>query len=224
MSNTGTQQSPIRIVTSDTLAANFPQDYFALEYADADLPGTFNGHDFEFSQRTSMTFRGLPWNLTRIHIHQPAEHRVDNTDPADYECHLVHFAADDETLSGPKVVVGIYFHKQPGAPTPLSILRLNAKLAERRAAGGLSAWSYDEPPINASINPNDFLPADRSRWFHYEGSLTGSPYSEDVSWFVFESEIAVDPAQTADLEEHAEHSARPVESINRRFVLRSFST
>jgi carbonic anhydrase len=44
-----------------------------------------------------------------------------------------------------------------------------------------------------------------------------------VSWFVMEQEIPVSPGDTRVLEKYAEQDGRPVQPLNRRFVLRSFS-
>lgn len=220
----GTQQSPVRILTDDTLYTNFPANYFTIEYADKALPGSFKGHDFEFSQFGKITYRGKKQKLVKIHIHRPAEHRIDQTDAAAFECHLVHLAADDAALIGPKVVIGVFFHERAGADTPSSIKRLSEKLRLRGESHDLPLkWRVEEKGEGLSINPYDFLPQARDRWYHYQGSLTSGTFSEDVSWFVMDGEIGVDPVHVKDLKEHAEQDARVVHAIDRRFVLRSFA-
>src|SRR5262249_22837044 len=161
----------------------------------------------------------------RIHIHSPSEHLLDKDQPFDYECHLVHFQASDTAMAGPKVVIGVFFHKVKGATTPDSIKRLNKKLGERSAKGVKGRWQRGEEALDNTVNPTHFLPSDardRSRWFHYEGSLTSGTYSEDVSWFVMQREIPVNPSDTEELDVHARRPARPIFWLNRRFVLRSF--
>lgn len=220
----GTQQSPIKIVSADTIYANFPANYFTIDYADKALPGTFKGHDFEFSQFGKITYRGKKQKLVKIHIHRPAEHRIDQTEAAAFECHLVHLAADDADLTGPKVVIGVFFHEQTGADTPASIRKLSEKLRLRGESRDMPLrWRVDEKGEGLTINPNDFLPKVRDRWYHYQGSLTSGTFSEDVSWFVMDGEIGVDPDHVKDLKEHAEQEARIVHAVDRRFVLRSFA-
>lgn len=222
----GTQQSPIKIITADTLQANFPPDHLVIEYAEKALAGRFKGHDFEFSQFGKITCRGKKQKLVKIHIHRPAEHRVNATDAATFECHLVHLAADDADLSGPKVVIGVFFHERTGAETPTSIKKLSEKLRLRSESQEQPLrWMADDAGEDLKINPNDFLPKGklRDRLYHYQGSLTSGTFSEDVSWFVMESEIAVDPKHIKDLKAHAEQEARVVHAVDRRFVLRNFS-
>lgn len=220
----GTQQSPIRILTAETLRAEFPANYLTIDYADKPLSGTFKGHDFTFSQFGKIRYRGKKQKLVKIHIHHPAEHRIDATAAAAFECHLVHVAANDADLSGPKVVIGVFFHEKKGAATPAGVKDLNERLkarSERREQP--PRWRVDERGVGLTINPCHFLPCDRGRWYHYQGSLTSGTFSEDVSWFVMESEIGVDPSDVKDLKEHAEQEARVVHAIDRRFVLRSFA-
>ncbi len=56
----------------------------------------------------------------------------------------------------------------------------------------------------------------------YEGSLTSEPYSEIVSWLVFVDPLGVDLADFRKLKKNAHQPERPVQPINRRFVIRSF--
>lgn len=220
----GAQQSPIRIVTESTLKADFPADYFAIRYPNRPLAGSFKGHDFVFTQFAEVTFRKKKWRLRRIHIHRPAEHRIDKLDAADFECHLVHSEAADVELAGPKMVIGIFFHKDEKAATPPSLQKLSEALGGRsRGTADATRWLYAEAGLKLSINPDHFLPPDRTKWFHYEGSLTTGTFSEDVSWFVMKDEIGVNPSDTGDLEQHAEQEARVVHAPDRRFVLRSFA-
>lgn len=64
---------------------------------------------------------------------------------------------------------------------------------------------------------------DLTNWFHYEGSLTSEPYSEDVSWFVMKNESPIDPADVDALKKYAEQEARPPYSLDRRLVVKSFA-
>jgi carbonic anhydrase len=140
----GTQQSPINIHGADTLATTFPPRYFTVDYPDKALPGVFKGDNLEFSQFGKITYRGKKQKLLKIHIHRPSEHRV-NGRRAAFECELVHFAADDADLTGPKVVIGVFSHKRAGADTPASIRHLSEKLRARKASKESPLrWRVDE--------------------------------------------------------------------------------
>ena len=50
--------------------------------------------------------------------------------------------------------------------------------------------------VSGELKPTDFLPdtrEQRATWFHYMGSLTSAPFSENVSWFVIHGEIDIPP-------------------------------
>ncbi|MGF1524458.1 MAG: carbonic anhydrase family protein [Leptolyngbyaceae cyanobacterium] len=64
------------------------------------------------------------------------------------------------------------------------------------------------------------LPSDRTM-FRYFGSLTTPPCSEIVKWLVFQEPIEISPAQVAQFRDIFPLNARPVQSLNRRFVLHS---
>lgn len=217
----GTQQSPVRIVRSESFKADFPKGYVRFKYPNRALAGEFSGpQDLNFlfdAPHVRITFSGRQWDLRKIHIHHKAEHRFDDDEAADFEAHLVHFLPGDLDGTGPKVVAGILFRKdQNAAVSKKGLARLNMAFRER-AAGGVTP---DTSGIE--INPSHFLPADPDRWYHYEGSLTSGSFSEDVGWFVMADEIAVNPQDTAELEKHAKQHAREVFPLNRRFVLRNF--
>jgi carbonic anhydrase len=75
-------------------------------------------------------------------------------------------------------------------------------------------------PADGGIDPNRFLPAQRS-YFRYEGSLTTPPCSETVEWLLLTQPI---PVAEADIDAFARlyaNNARPVQKLDRRFVLRS---
>lgn len=60
------------------------------------------------------------------------------------------------------------------------------------------------------------------KWYRYEGSLTSEPYSEIVSWLVFVDPLGIDSADFRKLKKNAHQPERPVQPINRRFVIRNF--
>lgn len=218
----GTQQSPLKIVTASTYPVAFGDTFLQFHYTRA-LPGAIDParHNFVFHPPAdenqagdwSITVGEAKWLIRQIHMHAPAEHLVD-VDPAQakpFEVHLVHSRPGDVAAAGPKLVIGVFI--RPGKETRKKPSL--EKFADRVSRG----VRRDEP---AELNPADFLPDSHlNRFFHYEGSLTGPPYSEDVSWFVMASDGIVEQPTFDGLHKHAEHEAREVQALNRRFVLRS---
>jgi carbonic anhydrase len=230
----GTQQSPIRIVHDETIRVNLT-GHLAFGY-DRALPGRFKNDNFDFEFRLkpdgtedtsgkALKAGGTIWVIRKIHIHSPAEHRIDDTDPAHFECHLVHSLPGDIKLRGPKLVVGVFFTVSKKPPRTArhrgTLYGLNQKLAgspgDRTRRPHAVAHAHD-------IDPADFLPEEKTlgRFYRYEGSLTSEPFSEDVSWYVMEAEALVHEESMKEITVCAEQEARAVHALDRRFVLRSF--
>ena len=70
------------------------------------------------------------------------------------------------------------------------------------------------------IDLGAFLPKDASL-YRYEGSLTTPPCSETVRWTVMSAPITASPSQIAAFAQLFPMNARPVQPLNRRFVLKT---
>jgi carbonic anhydrase len=171
------------------------------------------------------------WVIRKVHFHKPAEHVVvrhanDDDFFAPFECHLVHSLTGDVKGRGPKLVVGVFFaitQKAPkGARRRDTVYGLNEKI--RAAAASAAVRDVCAILHPQDINPRDFLPDERTlgRFYRDEGSSTSEPFSEDVSWYVMQAESQFLEGNVDQIELCAEQEARPVDSLDRRFVLRSF--
>ena len=70
-----------------------------------------------------------------------------------------------------------------------------------------------------TINVADILPENRAA-FHYMGSLTTPPCSEQVRWFVLTQPITMSATQIAAFTAIYGNNNRPVQPLNARTVLR----
>jgi len=236
----GTRQSPIKLITNDAMRLEKPEDVFRIEYSDKDYHGTFIGvhpthGNFELDKPAcpetypSVWFWGNMFELRRIHIHCKSEHFIDSNVQSDYEVHFVH-ARQGMTLSDPKLVIGILYKESATTPAGKGLQRFNDLLRGRANSGSsLRTFKIADSVPDGDINPLEFFPRtpdgktpDLANWFHYEGSLTSEPYSEDVSWVVMKNESKIDPTELKKLEEYAEQEARPTYALDRRIVVRSF--
>jgi len=217
----GTQQSPIDIVSTE--AYHVPALKAIKFHYNRDLAGQIVGHNFVFhppldpnqAKPWSISVRGTVWLIRQIHMHSPAEHRIDGCAPTEFEVHLVHSLPSDPDAKGAKLVVGVFAKPGSAKQKKGSLHDLAKHFKERKSEAEASE------PFN--VDPRDFLPDDdRKSFYHYEGSLTGDPYSEDVSWFVMKDDTIVSKADFEELKDHAEHSARGLQPLNRRFVLKNF--
>ncbi len=236
----GTRQSPIKLVTKGAMPLARPEDVLRIAYENKDYHGTFIGvhpshGNFELDAPTcpntypSVLFQGNVFELRRIHIHFKSEHLIDSDVQSDYEVHFLH-ARQGMMLSDPKLVIGILYSQSATTPAGKGLERFNDLLRQRANAGSsLRTFKIADSVPDGDINPLDFFPRtsdgaspDLTNWFHYEGSLTSEPYSEDVSWFVMKNESKIDPTKLEDLEKYAEQEARPNYALDRRIVVRSF--
>ena len=195
---TGKAQSPIDIASEG--AKTGPAAPIEFNYGKSKLNIVNNGHTIQvnYDAGSYATIRGKKYDLLQFHFHSPSEHTIDGK-PADLVAHLVHKAED-----GQLAVVGVLFNK--GAD--------NVALQ--------AIW--DKMPISegkvseaAEIDVNAFLPEDKS-YFHYMGSLTTPPCSENVNWNVMKNVVSVSAAQANAFSIIFPLSVRPVQSLNAREV------
>ncbi|MFC6088837.1 carbonic anhydrase family protein [Saccharothrix lopnurensis] len=129
------------------------------------------------------------YRLANLHFHRPSEHWVRGR-PMQAEMHAVHLRVDDRLHA---CVIAVFLDLE----------------------GGPGEDGTGEPPTEVDLPA--LLP---DGGFHrYEGSLTTGEFTENVSWVVMREPVVVaDGGLRAFVRAHADH-ARPVQPLNRRFVL-----
>lgn len=195
--DSGVQQSPI------DLADAIPAGGGALEirWQPTDGQVVDNGHTIQVNMEagSAITLEGRQFSLLQFHFHLPSEHTAEG---ASYpmEVHFVHQAA-----AGDLAVIGVFMD------------------AGETHSAIQAIWDaipgVDESPAPlAGVDPNAFLPEQRG-YSRYAGSLTTPPCSEVVSWVVMTESISVSQAQVDAFAAIHPMNARPVQPLNRRFVL-----
>lgn len=219
----GTQQSPIKIETARAYHVSFGPEFLKFHYT-RPLHGQIDGkHNFVFDPPPeevkatdwSITVEGATWLIRQIHMHATGEHPIDADKAKPFEAHLVHSLPGDVKAKGDKLVVGVFI--RPGRETreKRSLDRFAERLSQRNAS------SAPEPH---ELNPADFLPdLGLDAFYRYEGSLTGDPFTEGASWFVMKDDGVVEQVTFDALKQYEKHEARELQSLNRRFVLKSFA-
>lgn len=194
----GTQQSPVDIAA--TIRADLPK----LELAWAKSADTIanNGHtiELEFHEGGTLKVGDETYTLKQFHFHHPSEHLI-NGKPAAMEVHFVH------TIAGGNGVIG-------------ALMKAGASNAVFKTIAATMP-QQEGPPVKAdpSIDPNGLLPTGRN-YFRYAGSLTTPPCAETVAWFVLADPIEVGESDIAMFAKLYANNARPVQKLNRRFLLR----
>lgn len=197
--NTGQQESPIDL--RNAISA----DLGSLDIAWSPLPlrATNNGHTVQYDAPTgsSFTLAGNRYALAQFHIHHPSEHLLEGR-RFPLEIHFVHTMPD-----GRIGVIGVFVADGSANPTLQTLID-----AIPPQEGGTIAG----PPIQ----PGALLPADRT-FERYEGSLTTPPCTESVDWVVLRTPITATSAQIQQFAALFPYNARPIQPLDRRFLLLS---
>ncbi len=197
----GTQQSPIDLEGAIDASLSDIQ----IEYGEIPLKILNNGHTIQVNTEPGNTLilDGTPFELIQFHFHHPSEHTVTG-EPYPMEVHFVH-----QSESGELAVLGIFLKEG----------QENAAL--KPIWDAMPSQVQPETQISGStVEIASILPANRSV-YRYFGSLTTPPCSEIVRWVVFEEPIEVSSAQIEQFVEIFPLNARPVQPLNRRFLLMS---
>lgn len=195
----GSQQSPINL--EKAIRANV--DTVKVDWKPQAFRVVNNGHTFQADAKTGaggVTIGGERYDLLQFHFHTPSEHALDGKRTA-MEVHFVHKHA-----SGRLAVLGVFMV----AGKPNATFSEIVKVAPREEGGA---------DLAKAIDPKTLLPA-KHGFFRYEGSLTTPPCSEVVDWNVFDTPITVAEADIAAFKAAFPMNARPLQPVNRRFLLK----
>ncbi|PMC33678.1 carbonic anhydrase [Bacillus sp. UMB0899] len=196
----GSEQSPINIefsqVKTDKKTGNIQ-----IQYETTPFTLVNNGHTVQANATTdsnSLLVEGNTYKLVQLHFHTPSEHQF-NGHNLDMELHLVH---KDE--NGNIAVLGMMI--QEG--------KENEKLAP--------IWDVlpkeetgEDIAVKEPIDLQGLLPQDQTS-FHYNGSLTTPPCTEEVKWVIFEQPIQMSKEQIQAFQQLFPDNHRPVQSLNDR--------
>ena len=196
----GSQQSPVDLRDSTPSGLEEVQTFwrpFQLDILN-------NGHTIQVNTGGGgfMVLDGRRFDLLQFHFHHPSEHTLYGEN-FPMEVHFVHKSAD-----GDLGVLGVFMAEGEENPT------IN-KIWHNVEVGGGSKR------IEEFIEPDTLLPVDRA-YFRYAGSLTTPPCSEVVNWAVMAQPITVSRRQIDAFGNLYPMNARPVQGLNRRFILGSF--
>jgi carbonic anhydrase len=201
----GSEQSPTNIEFSQ-VKADKKLEGIQIQYEPTTFSLVNNGHTVQANATTesnSIVVEGNEYKLAQFHFHTPSEHQF-NGQNYDMELHLVH-----KDANGKLAVLGVMI--QEG--------RENEKLA--------SVWDVlpkevteKDISVKEPIDLQALLPQDQTS-FHYNGSLTTPPCTEDVKWVIFELPIEMSKAQIQAFQEIFPDNHRPVQSLKEREIIRN---
>uniref|UniRef100_A0A182MTP2 Carbonic anhydrase n=1 Tax=Anopheles culicifacies TaxID=139723 RepID=A0A182MTP2_9DIPT len=190
----GRRQSPIDLAQAAAVRGEFAPFFFSnykLPIKQAKLTNT--GHSVQIANRDpAVTIQGGGLGgrfvLDQMHFHWGSEHTIDS---ARYglELHLVHhdtrYASLEEAAAARNgvAVLGVLFHVSAQPNMHIDVILDTA--ADIRNEPGKEAL------LKGKLAPHYLMPANRSTYYRYEGSLTTPACAESVIWTVFTDSVGV---------------------------------
>lgn len=197
----GKAQSPIDIEDSVAHKSDLPPIVF--DYKASPLKIVDNGHTVQvnYAPGSSITVDGKRYELVQFHFHKPSEEKI-NDKPADMDLHLVHRDRD-----GNLAVVAVLL--QVGATNSL-IETLWKNIPKEK--------EKEQEVPGVEINAADMLPANKTAYYTFTGSLTTPPCTEGVTWFVLKARTTISKDELAGFGKLYPMDARPTQSLNGREI------
>lgn len=144
------------------------------------------------------TIRGRRFQLQQFHFHTPSEHTIDGK-RYPLEVHFVYRAGN-----GRLAVIAVLFQEGVANPAFEAVM-------QRVVRAGQAA------PMR-EIDIGKLLPADLS-YFHYLGSLTTPPLSQNVEWQVLSQPLSLSATQIDNFARYYKYNSRDLQPLNNREVL-----
>ncbi|HSF45799.1 MAG TPA: carbonic anhydrase family protein, partial [Chitinophagaceae bacterium] len=162
-----------------------------------------NGHTIQVTvdEGSTFTFDGKTYALKQFHFHTPSEHTL-NGKHMPMEMHMVHQSADSSLA-----VIGVLF-KEVAKPNE-NFTKIISHLPGKK---GESAHLKSD-----SINLNVHMPRDNYA-YHYVGSLTTPPCSENVQWMVLRDQVGLSADQIEVFSSRIGPNFRPTQPLNDRSI------
>ena len=196
----GKTQSPIDIQDSAAKKSDLPP--ISFDYKLSPLKIIDNGHTIQvnYAPGSSITVQGKQYELVQFHFHRPSEEKI-NGRGYDMVAHLVHKDQD-----GNLAVVAVLL-KIGGANKLIQTLW-----------DALPRKKDEEEVKSVAVNVADLLPANKSAYYTFTGSLTTPPCSEGVTWFVLKSPMTISEQQVLRFARLYSMNARPTQPLNGREI------
>lgn len=191
----GHAQSPINIVPGKSVTLNAQYTLNLHEDVHTTAKVIDNGHSIKVTPKEGGTIElhGETFKLLQFHFHGKSEHTVDGK-RYDMVAHLVHQNPKTKQLA----VIAVFFEEGKNNPVLDNVLSgLNKEIR---------------------IDPEDLLPKDTSHYFHYVGSLTTPPCSENVQWYLLKQPAKASKEQIEAFRKYYVDNERPVQELNDRTI------
>ncbi|MDU4698169.1 MAG: carbonic anhydrase family protein [Paenibacillus sp.] len=196
----GKLQSPIDIDTSkvvDYLGSGLELNYEQI--------GTYvenNGHSIQVGLRGTAEIDDREFSVSQVHFHSPSEHTLDGKH-FPLEGHFVHLAQN-----GRIAVIGVMFTVGNHNDAFQQILDA-AKLLPKEQGG----VKIDHLKLTRLL-PHPFS------YYHYLGSLTTPPLTENVEWYILTHSVQISREQLKEFHKYYNQNNRHIQALNDRKVFK----
>ena len=153
-----------------------------------------NGHSIEAEIKGTAEINGRKYTLKQFHFHAPSEHEIDGKQ-FPLEVHFVNQAQD-----GRLAVIAAMFQVGKTNQTFQTILN---QIDSEQAGNFLLS---------------DLLPSDQD-YYHYNGSLTTPPLSENVEWYVMKHPVTLSSEQLKAFRNYYDDNNRKIQDTHQRAIL-----
>ncbi|MGB5965476.1 MAG: carbonic anhydrase family protein [Sulfurimonadaceae bacterium] len=192
---TGIHQSPVNIIPGQSVEMNHQYDLTMHEDVHTTAKVIDNGHSIKVTPAKggSITLNGEEFTLLQFHFHGKSEHTV-NGKRYDMVVHLVHQNPETKQLA----VVAVFFEEGKNDAVLDNIL------------GNIGG--------EIRVDPQDLLPEDTAHYYHYIGSLTTPPCSENVQWYLLKEPVKASKEQIEAFRKYYVDNERPVQELHDRVI------
>lgn len=191
----GKSQSPINIVPGKTMSMNHEYELHMDEDVHTTAKVIDNGHSIKVTPIVGgkIQLHGETFHLLQFHFHGKSEHTVDGK-RYDMVAHLVHQNPETKQLA----VVAVFFEEGRNNPFLDNVV------------GGIGK--------EIRIDPRDILPDDTAHYYHYIGSLTTPPCSENVQWYLLKTPVQASKDQIEEFRKYYVDNERPIQELHDRNI------
>jgi len=190
----GREQSPINIETEETIQLDKSYTVEIHDDHNSVCKITDNGHAIVVTPVDGgyIKLHGKEYKLIQFHFHGMSEHTIDGR-RYNAVIHFVHQAKDGM----------------------VAVIAVMLEVGEKNE--GLQKI-LDNTGKSIKINPKELMPEDVNHYYHYKGSFTTPPCTEQVQWYILKDTASISKKQLRKLRKYYKDNERPIQPLNHRKV------
>lgn len=193
----GEMQSPINITSSD-VTPMMDEGRLNLNYNEQISYVEDNENSIQVGASGVAQINGRRFELEQIQFHSISEHTI-NAESFPLEAHFIHKSQD-----GRLAVITILFKEGESNEAFQSILNQIKK--------------DDNHEIAFDVDLTEIMPESKN-YYHYLGSLTTPPLTENAEWYIFSRQVELSKEQIEKFQEFHHDKNRDLQPLNGRTIL-----